>query len=138
MSLVTLLRKLGAKPDSSPTPAPPEKPTRLSDPLGDALTRALVAGKLWRNGMEMGLGREETPYGATRLSVTLFIHEQQQCDRDADKHLAADVRQLCEDILRAEGCTRIFTDSLWCERGKKGWTVVIRAQSARPVTDPIL
>jgi hypothetical protein len=116
-----LLRVMGAS-------AEPEtaKPVRLSDPLGSAVTRALVAAKLWSFDTQLGLERE-----GAKVSISIFQPEESQSDREVDRIIANQTKALLYEILQAEGCTRVFIDAFWCERGRKGWSIVASLRDNR-------
>lgn len=107
---------------ADPIPAMP--PLRLSDPTGDAITHHLVDCGLWRFGAGMELQRD-----GERLCVRVFLPEHQQSDRSLGATEAGQVRDALKRALGLEGYVVRFADSLWCERGTKGWSVVARASS---------
>lgn len=105
-------------------------PRRLSDPLGDAVTRALVIAKLWRHDATLGLERDHR-----RVSARLFLPEHAQSDRECGRQEAQKARHVMADALREEGFVAIFTDALWCERGTKGWAVIGRGAMTSNFTE---
>jgi hypothetical protein len=114
-----LLRALGG---ASPPPEP-AAPARLSDPTGDALTHHLVDAGLWRFGAGMELTRD-----GSRLSIRIFMPEVSQSHRELGGIEAGKVREALVLALMTEGYIVKFSDSLWCERGHKGWVVLAKAQ----------
>lgn len=122
MSVFDLMRVIGRSKEQEPATSP----TRLSDPLADAVTRALVAAKLWNFDSQLGVERE-----AQKVSLTLFQPEASQSDREIDRIAANQTKALLYEILQAEGCTRVFIDAFWCERGRKGWSVVASLRDTR-------
>lgn len=114
------LRALGW---SAPAIVVETQPVRLSDPAGDAVTRALIAEGQWNGDSELSLIHD-----GRRLTIRLFLRESRQCDRDADRSRAQEASRIAALALEADGYRIRFRDVLFCERGRKGWEVVIRAE----------
>ena len=119
MKAAALLRALGG----ASAPPAPVAPRRLSDPTGDALTHHLVDAGLWRFGSGMELTRD-----GQRLTIRVFMPEVSQNHRELGGIEAGQVRALLSNALITEGYMVKFSDSLWCERGHKGWVVLVKAQ----------
>lgn len=114
------LRALGW--NRPPVPAKTPASARLSDPVGDAIMSGLVLARLWSLDMGQALTRD-----GRRLGVRIHLPEAQQGDRHVDRQTAEDIRRNVLATL-AERHTIRFHDVLFCERGPKGWEVVIRAE----------
>lgn len=130
MSALTILRALGLGPAKLNT-APPS--LRLEDPFAVAISRALTAAQLWRADLTVDLTRD-----GLLIKLRLFLPEHAQAERDLGRQRAQMAREMVGEVLRAEGCTSVFLDVLWCEIGQKGWSVLGRAQSAPQKLAPII
>lgn len=122
MSVFDLLRFMGTPKAEIETPPSP----KLSDPLGTAITRAMIAAKLWDYDTQLGVERD-----GRKVGLNIFHPEASQADREVGRLNAIATKELLREILQAEGCTRVFIDALWCERGRKGWSIVASIQDNR-------
>jgi hypothetical protein len=95
----------------------------LRDPLGDAVTRALVMADLWRSGSTLELEGD-----GRQVRVRVHLPERSQGDRSQDQEVAQRMRAIIMAALVDEGFGAVFTDALWVERDGRGWAVVARAR----------
>lgn len=116
------LRALGWSPPSRVVEVPAIR-ARLSDPINDAITHGLVLAKLWHIDLGVSLTRD-----GRRVSVRVMLPEAAQGDRHVDRKTAEEIRHNVIATLAMERHTIKFHDVLFCERGRKGWEVVIRAE----------
>lgn len=100
-------------------------PVRLSDPAGDVIQAAILEARLWTNRTSMGLQRD-----GRRVTVRVFRPEDQQSDRAQGGDEATLLRAVITGALKSEGYAVRFSDALFCERGRKGWSVVVSAVGA--------
>lgn len=98
---------------------PPEPPA--TDSVVAALTARLLAAGAWRWGATMDVER------GRHLAVRVFLPEIQQSDRSSGAPEAAALRQLLNEALDLEGYVVRFSDALWRDSGRRGWSVLARA-----------
>ena len=123
VSAVAFLRSMGRANVRPAVTLVPPPPARLADPTGDVLTKALFAAKLWQDRTQMDLTRD-----GRRLTVRLFCPGNLQGERDAERADAEAVKEAATATLRQQGFNVRFRDVLACERGRKGWVVLIKAE----------
>lgn len=109
----------GVRPDQK---LPPKSAGRLSDPAIDIVTQALISAGLWRWDMSVSLERD-----GARHKFRVFIPEQQQSDRLVDNEHATKTKAVVEQRLREAKFGVRVADILFCERGKKGHEVLVKA-----------
>jgi len=113
-----VLRALGWS-GAVPVPAPP---TRLADPVNDAVSRNLMDAGLWVDATQLSLTRD-----GRKLTMRLFTPEEAQCQRQEGGERATLAKAVVAASLQAEGFLVRFTDVLFYERGTKGWVVIVSA-----------
>lgn len=119
-----LLLKAFAKAHAEPEPPAPR---RLSDPLQGALTEALRSAKLWAFDQQTSLERD-----GRNLTIRLFDPEHSQVARETqDRREATEIKRVIIETLQANGYAIRFSDALFCERGKKGWEIIVKARELR-------
>lgn len=119
MTAFPFIRALGWKGE----PIPP--PTRLSDRTGDAIIHHLTDAGLWTFSMGLELERD-----GVKLGVRIFMPECGQNYREMGRIEAAAVRQAAVTAVGLEGLLVRFSDAIWCDRGRKGWEVIVKARGA--------
>lgn len=122
MTAFAALRALGWS--GSRTIAAP--PTRAADPAGDLVTDALVSAGLWRMDGRLGLVRD-----GRKVTIRLFLPEDQQSDRSLGADRAALNRAVIASALQEGSYAVRVSDALFCERGQKGWSVIVVAVELR-------
>lgn len=62
-----------------------------------------------------------------KVTIRLFLPEDQQSDRSLGADRSALTRAVMSAALRQGGYAVRVSDALFCERGQKGWSVIVVA-----------
>ena len=119
MNAIVLLRAIGGA--AVPVAAPVDIPRQ--DPFETAILRRFQAAGLWRFGATL-----EVVNAPPRVQARVFLTEFAQADRETGRQEANIMKDALRLALQLQGVRAVFTDSLWSERGAKGWVVIGRGQ----------
>lgn len=122
MSAFAALRALAL---AAAPPTPPPVILAVVDPLDLAIRRAIP-------GLDVTVSRHPD-----RITARAFLRDPYQFgDRNALAETAHAHRRTLAATIAAEGLQVRFTDALWCERGRRGWEIIARANPHPRPTAP--